>query len=280
MATTYDKIYVCNLAASKLNDLTATTFEATGGKYESPTARRCDTVFTQAKIQILRSHSWNFATKQAELTQKTATVTITGATQANPVVITATNTFEGAETVTIAGVVGMTELNGNSYIVANPTSTTFELSGIDGTGFTAYTSGGTGTYDDVPDFGDYTYSYPLPTDFVRTIAEDDNKDYYKKVGTDLFTRKSTAKLWYVHEVTDNTFADAMFVNALATLIASKVAPSSKGTQTAMELLDQYKRIDLPEAKAADDIENKEIYRRDQGNWLKSRYSNMGVGGVL
>ena len=36
----------------------------------------------------------------------------------------------------------MVELNGNGYTVANKTDDTFELSGINGTGYTTYTSGG------------------------------------------------------------------------------------------------------------------------------------------
>lgn len=69
---------------------------------------------------------------------------ITGVTQANPAVVTtaAAHTFANGETVTPTGIVGMTELNGNSYVIGNVTATTFELTGIDSTGFTAYVSGG------------------------------------------------------------------------------------------------------------------------------------------
>lgn len=69
---------------------------------------------------------------------------ISGATQANPVVITATaHGYNDGDTVTINDVVGMTELNGNTYTVANKNVNDFELSGIDGTAFTAYGSVGT-----------------------------------------------------------------------------------------------------------------------------------------
>lgn len=72
------------------------------------------------------------------------TATISGVTQANPAVVTATaHDFNNGESVTISGVVGMTELNGNTYTVANATANTFELQGIDSTAFTAYVSGGT-----------------------------------------------------------------------------------------------------------------------------------------
>ena len=67
---------------------------------------------------------------------------ITGATKANPVVITSSNTLQDGQQVQINGVGGMTQLNGNTYTVKNPTSSTFELD-VDGTGFSTYSSGGT-----------------------------------------------------------------------------------------------------------------------------------------
>ena len=83
-------------------------------------------------------------------------VTISGATQANPVVITATaHHFNDGDRVTVEDVGGMTEINDNDFIVQNSTTNTFELwtltdggatsAGEDGTGHTAYTSGGTAT---------------------------------------------------------------------------------------------------------------------------------------
>lgn len=74
--------------------------------------------------------------------------TITGATQADPVVITSTgHSYENGDWVVISGVVGMTELNGRTFVVANKAANTFELTDtdgndIDGTGFTAYSSAG------------------------------------------------------------------------------------------------------------------------------------------
>lgn len=70
--------------------------------------------------------------------------TITGATQANPCVLTCTSAFIPGQTVTISGVVGMTELNGNTYTISAVTPTTVTLS-VNSTGFTAYSSGGTAT---------------------------------------------------------------------------------------------------------------------------------------
>lgn len=67
--------------------------------------------------------------------------TITGITQANPAVITALNNLVVGQTVHISGVVGMTELNGNSYTVTAVSPTTITIN-VDSTGFGAYVSGG------------------------------------------------------------------------------------------------------------------------------------------
>lgn len=70
-------------------------------------------------------------------------VTMTGATKANPCVITAPgHTFLAGDTVYIDRVLGMVELNGNEYTVANPVGNTFELSGINSSAYTTYASGG------------------------------------------------------------------------------------------------------------------------------------------
>lgn len=68
---------------------------------------------------------------------------ISGATKANPCVITATgHGFSDGDEVRIFGVVGMTELNNRSFTVANKTANTFELSGVNSTSYTTYTSDG------------------------------------------------------------------------------------------------------------------------------------------
>lgn len=70
--------------------------------------------------------------------------TITGITQANPAVVTSSSHgFTNGKAVYIQDVVGMTEVNGTWFTVANATANTFELQGVDSTGYTAYSSGGT-----------------------------------------------------------------------------------------------------------------------------------------
>jgi hypothetical protein len=98
------------------------------------------------KITRSAHNSWSLST--FERTADPFSKAITGATQANPCVITATgHGYEGGETIDIRAVVGMTELNGNSYKVVYIDANSFSLTNlsdvaIDSTGYTAYTSGG------------------------------------------------------------------------------------------------------------------------------------------
>lgn len=69
--------------------------------------------------------------------------TITLATRTNPVVITsAAHGFSNGDRVRIRSVGGMTQLNNNTYTVTAATAATFALSGVNGTGYSNYTSGG------------------------------------------------------------------------------------------------------------------------------------------
>jgi hypothetical protein len=71
-------------------------------------------------------------------------VAITGATQAVSAVLTAVNQFVAGQNITITGVVGMTQLNNNTYSIISATPTTITIS-VNSTGFSPYISGGTAT---------------------------------------------------------------------------------------------------------------------------------------
>lgn len=100
------------------------------------------------EFSTTQSYSIEFGEYYARFHTHSGTVletakTITGATQANPVVITSNaHGFSNGDQVVISGVVGMTRLNGRQFTVAGVTANTFQLSGVDGTAFSAYVSGG------------------------------------------------------------------------------------------------------------------------------------------
>lgn len=125
----------------------------TGTKHVHHTRRNNDAIFIPFQFNDEQSYVieateqyFRFYTNNAIIVEDD--ITISGATQANPVVITATgHGYSDGDEVFINDVVGMTELNGKSYLVANSTTNTFEITdndgtNIDGTGFTAYSSAG------------------------------------------------------------------------------------------------------------------------------------------
>lgn len=72
--------------------------------------------------------------------------TLTGITQANPAVFTsAAHGLSKGDVVTLAGIVGMTQLNGVTGVVQYVSTNTFVLAGIDSSAMSAYSSGGTAT---------------------------------------------------------------------------------------------------------------------------------------
>lgn len=77
-----------------------------------------------------------------------STIAITGATRANPCVVSVANTYAVGDWVYITGVGGMTELNGHYFKITARTAGTITLAyttdvAVNSTAFTAYTAGGT-----------------------------------------------------------------------------------------------------------------------------------------
>lgn len=70
--------------------------------------------------------------------------TITGATQANPCVLTANNGFSIGQKVQVKSVEGMTQLNNTIYTILARSSTTITIN-VNSSAFGAYTAGGTAT---------------------------------------------------------------------------------------------------------------------------------------
>ena len=98
--------------------------------------------------KLTRSGHSSWALAVFERTLDPFSVLITAATKASPGVITSTgHGFTGGEQVYIRGVVGMTELNDNGFLIVFIDANTFSLTtvggaAIDTSAYTAYTSGG------------------------------------------------------------------------------------------------------------------------------------------
>ena len=98
------------------------------------------------KLVVLQSNTTtpSSSTSMKMILAKEAAKTITAITRANPAVVTAnSHGYENNDVIYISNVVGMVEVNGNTYTVANKTTNTFELSGTDSSAYTVYASAGT-----------------------------------------------------------------------------------------------------------------------------------------
>jgi len=135
------------------------------------------------------------------------TKTITGATAANPVVITAVaHGLSNNDVVFISGVAGMTQLNNRVFTVANKTADTFELSGEDGSSHSAYTSGGT----------------------------------VFRSGRLLFTDEASPSIEYTFRGVEPEEFDSVFVSMLAWRLGAQLAaPLSRMPEQAKHCLEQY-----------------------------------------
>lgn len=108
---------------------------------------------------------------------------ITGITKANPAVVTSTaHGFSNGNIVAIASVGGMTQVNGLNFIVAGVTANTFQLSGIDSSGYSVYTSGGAATLlsvaTTVNDKGNYYNQSVEQPNFLFNVGV----NYYQGLG--------------------------------------------------------------------------------------------------
>ncbi len=223
-------IDICNLSLDLLKQNKTVVADIT----TTPTSEEeitCARWYDATREALLRSHYWVFARKRKQALLHS--ITITGATVANPVVITAaTHGFSDGDEIRINDVLGMTELNGNKYLVANKTAGTLELNdfdgtNIDGSAFTAYTSAGAIT----PFSFGYSDTYDMPSDYLKLhyIGNDSVDDYKRKYeiqGTQILINNSgatTLNLGYIKNETDVTKFDPLFVILFAAELANNMA---------------------------------------------------------
>ena len=138
---------------------------------------------------------------------------IGGATAANPVVITTSSAhgFTEGTPVTITDVAGMTQLNGNEYFMDILTSDTFALytdanlsTSLDGTAFSAYTSGGVATAEyqttNLSQMGDVVFTSPS---VGKVLYHNGSKWVDQIIDTSVITENTN--LFYTDTRVDNRF---------------------------------------------------------------------------
>ena len=158
-----------------------------------------------------------------------ANKTISGATAANPCVITASSHgFSNGDEVYISSVVGMTELNGKYYKIKNKTTNTFELTDIDdtninSTSFTAYSSAGTAARV-------YTVTTTYTTADIPTLQFAQSADVLYVAHPSYTPRKITRTAHTSWTISDITYTDGPYQDeniTTTTLTPSHTSGSSR-----------------------------------------------------
>ena len=206
-------------------------------------------------------------------------VTITGATAADPVVITtlAAHGLSDGDWVKIIGVQGMTNLNSNFYIVDDATSTTFSLNDtdgddVDGSAFSAYTYGGIilPAPDMVATTDETVVVYQKPSDYVKLIKKSSQQALVKVEQDKIISDITDLKIQYTFLNTNVSQYFPQFVNALATRLAAEIAYEVTGSvKKASDMLELYHGKVLGSALSVDSSQGTpdEI---SQDEWLNAQ----------
>lgn len=122
-----------------------------------------------------------------------------------------------------------------------------------------------------PDFG-YSYQYQLPSDYLKLIRL--NEDTLGKLDYTiedyvLLTAEKTVKLVYIFRQEDTTRYSPYFVEALAELLASRIAYKLTGNRNlANEKYQLFKTMYLDAASL--DSQEQYVQQDETGDWLAER----------
>jgi hypothetical protein len=183
---------------------------------------------------LLMRHPWKFAARSWYSDYEDQLQTITNATKADPVVVTIANhPFQVGQYVLIDDVAGMTELNTETLRITAIATNTITLGDVDGSAYTAYSSGGTARLR--PPF-EFEYGHILPADFLYDVGLYDSDSAYLVKDGALYTNDDEINLEYIAQVTDVGRMNPMFIEGLAHFmaidLAKRVADSRKWSEHA------------------------------------------------
>ncbi len=162
-----------------------------------------------------------------------ANKTITAITAANPAVVTSSSHgYNNGDFVTISSVVGMTEVNGKTFKVADKTTNTFELQDVDGndinsSGYTAYSSAGVANR-----IYQITTNYTTAQLFDLKFAQSADVMYVTHPSHEASKLSRTGHTsWTLSEVDFGETGPYMDANTTATTLT----PASSGTGTGVNI---------------------------------------------
>ena len=153
---------------------------------------------------------------------------ITAITKANPAVVTASSHgYDDDEHVVISSVAGMTQVNDRTFKIANKTTNTFELAGIDSRDYSTYSSGGVANVV-------YEIATPYTTAQLRALKFAQSADVMYICHPSVSTRKLTRTDHTAWTLTEVDFINGPFLddNVTATTFSPNARSGSSVTVTA------------------------------------------------
>lgn len=111
------------------------------------------------------------------------------------------------------------------------------------------------TSPETDDSGQHALSHTLPPDCLRVLAV--NSPNWTLRGRAIFCCQPIIRLSYIADVEDTTLFEPLFVEALATRLASKLCiPLLSSTTARKALTDEYNHIVLPQAAYANAVQDR------------------------
>lgn len=265
MAT--NSVEICNNALTLIG-----TRRITSLSDPSKEARACNDNYDICRKALLRSHPWNFAMTRVELTGKTITAVVDNGSGLIKITTSAAHGLTTGDLVSVDGVVGTQEANvtANAVTVVNSTNFTLDNSEFENT----YVSGG--LVAPAPAY-EYRFKHALPSGFMRICKASDTADNvlahkeFTIEGQYLLTNYPTVRLEYVANTTTTTLFDPLFDEALAAMVAEKIAYKITGSESAQQRATQQLKKVMQSSRFVDSVENPSA-PLDGDEWLRSRWS--------
>lgn len=198
---------IANSALTKLGERTIAGLSDTTVPAQTIAAR-----IEECRKAVLRTHPWGFATTRATISVNT----ITNAADNGSGLIRITSASHGFITgnkVTVSGIIGTSEANGQ-WTVTLVDANNFDLQSSIFTN--TYISGGV-----VGLRAEYNWAYRilLPSDFIRLLHVNCDSESWRLEGTYILTQDPSIEIQYIYDVTDYDIPDALFNEALACYLA-------------------------------------------------------------
>lgn len=220
------EVDIANLALQRLGQPVISTVTES-----SRDATIVNQLYDQNRDYCLMLADWDSLIHRQVMT-RAGRVAITGVAASSPVAVTMTgHVFVANELVTIEDVVGTTELNDNRYRVYSYTSTAitlYDTSGdaVDGTGYTAWVSGGYAYRDPG---SNWSYVYDVPSATLRVLGvldadfgEDESYSWLHERGL-LYCDVEEAGLKFIKKDTDPSLYESDLVELIATRLSWLIA---------------------------------------------------------